>query len=54
MTTWTPERIEALAIRWRCGQSVRAIGAALGVSHNAVSSKARRLGLPRRPHILTP
>ncbi len=48
MTTWTPERTDELSKRWALGYSASAIGRVLGVSKNAVISKAHRQGLTRR------
>lgn len=46
--TWTPERIETLTGLWGSGESVKRIGAMLGLSKGAVTGKAHRLGLPGR------
>ena len=45
---WTDERMERLTALWHAGASIRAIGAEMQISHNAVIGKARRLGLPER------
>jgi len=45
---WTDDRIETLTALWHAGRSIRAIGAEMQISHNAVIGKARRLGLPER------
>jgi len=45
---WTDERVQALRHLWAAGIPVMRIGRQLGTSGNAVSSKAHRLGLPRR------
>jgi GcrA cell cycle regulator len=46
--TWTQDKIAALEQRWQAGESITAIGKALGTSRNAVVGKAHRLGLPSR------
>ena len=47
---WTPARIERLTKMWDDGKSGNVIGAAIGVSKNAVLGKAHRLGL--KPHLV--
>lgn len=46
---WPDGNVRQLKAMWDSGLSARQIGAALGASDDAVASKARRLGLPRRP-----
>lgn len=46
--SWTAEQVEALGHLWRAGLSAREIGRQLRASPNAVTSKAHRLGLPKR------
>lgn len=46
---WTDEHQEALRSLWACGFTAREIGRQLRASPNAVTAKARRMGLPRRP-----
>jgi hypothetical protein len=43
-----PAKTAELRIRWAAGESVRSIGRALGITHNAVVGKVRRLHLPLR------
>jgi len=45
---WTPDQVDALGSLWRAGLSAREIGRQLHASPNAVTSKAHRLGLPKR------
>lgn len=45
MNLWTPERVETLKAMRADGKSAAAIGAAIGISRNAVIGKASRLGL---------
>ena len=46
--TWTPERIARLTELWLDGSPASKIGAALGLSKNAVVGKAHRLELAKR------
>lgn len=50
MSKWTQQNIELLTKLWNEGLSAKEIGAQIGVSNDAVTSKARHLGLPRRPN----
>jgi hypothetical protein len=45
---WSDEMSAELSRLWARGLSLTAIGHRLGVSRNAVASKARRLDLPKR------
>jgi len=45
---WPAERAEKLRELWADGASVNTIARELGISRNAVTGKAARLGLPRR------
>ena len=47
VSTWTPERVEALKALADAGLSCSQIGRKLGVSRNAVIGKLNRLGLAR-------
>jgi GcrA cell cycle regulator len=49
VNVWTDERLEKLKELWAQGLSISQIGAALGVSRNAIAGKAHRVGLPKRP-----
>lgn len=49
MSGWTAERMAVLRRMHAEGASQAVIGAALGISANAVSQQARRVGLARRP-----
>jgi GcrA cell cycle regulator len=46
---WTPELDARLIALWATGMPTRAIGAELGVTHNSVISRARRIDMPPRP-----
>lgn len=48
---WTDQTVKWLRLMWRAGLTCSAIARELGedVTPDAVSSKARRLGLERRP-----
>lgn len=47
---WTDVMVAYLRDAWERGDSGSVIGAALGVTKNAVIGKRRRLGLPDRPN----
>ncbi len=49
MTTWTPERVDAVTRLWNEGLTTAEIGRLVGMSKNAVVGKAHRLRLPPRP-----
>lgn len=48
MTTWNENLIQRLIRLWRDGRTAGTIAQLLGMSRNAVTSKARRLDLERR------
>jgi GcrA cell cycle regulator len=52
--TWDDSSKQRLRAHWARGLSAAAIGRLLGISKNAVISKARRLGLPGRPNPILP
>lgn len=45
---WTEERDAALTLKWNAGLSAARIGADLNATKNAVTSRAKRIGLPLR------
>ena len=47
-SVWTEERLTKLEQLWNEGIPITRIGAALGVTRNAVVGKVHRLGLPKR------
>lgn len=55
MPEWTQERIDELSGLWAAGETCREIGAAMGLTRNAVIGKVHRLGLderkPRQPSV---
>jgi len=46
---WTPQEIATLTQKWAAGIPSAVIGTALNRSGDAITAKARHLGLPRRP-----
>lgn len=50
---WTVKRIEELKRHWNAGLTGGQIVAAMSVTRNAIIGKAHRLGLAKRPIILT-
>ncbi len=46
---WTPELVQQLKALWEQGLPTAEIGRRLGISKNAVVSKAHRIGLKGRP-----
>ena len=51
---WPSDKERRLALLWNSGVPIKEIAEALGVSRNAVSGKACRLGLPRRENPVQP
>lgn len=50
MKRWSAEHVGRLTAFWNAGTPVLVIAAWMGCSADAVTAKARRLGLPRRPN----
>lgn len=48
MSIWTHDRVQRLTALWAKGHSASQIGAAIGVSRNAVIGKVHRINLPAR------
>ncbi len=48
-TKWTPSRDRSLRELWHEGASTKRIAIHLGVTRNAIQSRARLIGLPSRP-----
>ena len=51
-TTWTPQLVARLAVLWAGGFHHETISDVLDVGPRAASSKASRIGLPARGHLL--
>ncbi len=51
-TTWTPQLVARLAVLWASGFHHETISDVLDVGPRSASSKASRIGLPARGHLL--
>ena len=52
LTVWTPQMVTRLAVLWAAGFHHEIISDVLDVGPRAASSKASRMGLPARGHLL--